>query len=222
MKWTYSIKGKTKAALLLAIVLGITMLTNLIERRRFQELERSFSSMYEDRLMAESYLFHLYENLKEKQDLLQFATDKGMSHNIREKLDAYRTDRAKLIEKYMKTYLTEEEEIQFNNLNRLLRRLDRLEGEIGRQPDNATIPAGLIRRNESATAEAFSTLSTLSDIQTFEGAALRNKSKRIIMGSVSTSQFEMTILIIIGIIIQGLIFSSRTLLASNHQNPGLN
>ena len=222
MKWTYSIKGKTKAALLLAIVLGITMLTNLIERRRFQELERSFSSIFEDRLMAESYLFHLYTNLKEKQDLLQVTADKGMSHNMREKLEAHKVGRAKLIEKYAQTYLTEEEEIQFNNLNTLFGQMDRLEGEIGRQPDGAAIPTGLVRKHEGATAEAFSTLSALSDIQTAEGEALRNKSKRIIMGSVSTSQFEMTILIIIGIIIQGLIFSSRTLLAGNHQNPSMN
>lgn len=119
MKWTYSIKGKIKAALLLAIILGITILTNMLERRRFQELERSFSSIYEDRLMAESYLFHLYENLKEKQDLLQFVAEKGINQNIRTQLKEYRKGREKLIEKYAQTYLTEEEEIQFNNLDSL-------------------------------------------------------------------------------------------------------
>ena len=222
MKWTYSIKGKIKAALLLAIILGITILTNMLERRRFQELERSFSSIYEDRLMAESYLFHLYENLKEKQDLLQFVAEKGINQNIRTQLKEYRKGREKLIEKYAQTYLTEEEEIQFNNLDSLFAWMARLEVDIIRQSDAADIPANLFQKHESVTTEAFSTLSALSDIQTIEGKALREKSKRIIMGSVSMSHFEMTILIIIGIIIQGLIFSSRTLLTGDHQSPSMN
>lgn len=222
MKWTYSIKGKIKAALLLAIILGITILTNMLERRRFQELERSFSSIYEDRLMAESYLFHLYENLKEKQDLLQFVAEKGINQNIRTQLKEYRKGREKLIEKYAQTYLTEEEEIQFNNLDSLFAWMSRLEEDIIRQSDAADIPANLFQKHESVTTEAFSTLSALSDIQTIEGKALREKSKRIIMGSVSMSHFEMTILIIIGIIIQGLIFSSRTLLTGDHQSPSMN
>ncbi|MCB0634871.1 MAG: hypothetical protein KDD15_34300, partial [Lewinella sp.] len=70
MKWTYSIKNKTTAAILLAAILGLTMLTNLLQRKRFQELEHSFTSIYEDRLLAESYLFHLYVDLKKEQDIL--------------------------------------------------------------------------------------------------------------------------------------------------------
>lgn len=222
MKWTYSIKGKTTAALLLAAVFGIIMLTNLVERRRFQELERSFSSIYEDRLMAESYLFHLYENLKKKQDLLQLAEERGMSRSILDQLGAFRADRSQLVAKYTQTYLTEEEKIQFDKLKALLGRVDQLEGEISRLQLVADIPASLIHTHEDVTARAFSTLSALSDIQTTEGEALRNKSKTIIMGSVSTSHFEMAILIIVGLIIQGLIFSSRTLLAGENQRHRLN
>jgi hypothetical protein len=211
-----------KAAFLLTIVLVITMLTNLLERRRFQQLEQSFSSIYEDRLMAEIYLFNLYENLIEKQELLETAVNEGIDYSMGEKLKTNRVDREQLIEKYAKTYLTDEEQVQFNNLNSLFDRMDRLEGEFGHQPDATAIPAGFIQRYEGATAEVFSTLSALSDIQTIEGEALRSQSQKLIMGSVSISRFEMTILIFIGLIIQALIFSSRTLLADNRQNPGLN
>lgn len=218
MKWTYGIKGKMKAAFLLTIVLVITMLTNLLERRRFQQLERSFSSIYEDRLMAEIYLFNLYANLIEKQELLETAVEKGINYSTGEKLRTNRIDREQLIGKYAQTYLTEEEQVQFNNLNNLFDRMDRLEGEFGRQPDAMVIPTGFIH----ATAEVFSMLSALSDIQTIEGEALRSQSQKLIMGSVSMSRFEMTILIFIGLIIQALIFSSRTLLTDSRQNPGLN
>lgn len=218
MKWAYTIRNKTKAALLLAIVLGLTMLTNLLERKRFRELEQSFSSMFEDRLMAESYLFHLYENLKNEQDLIQSAADEGLSQAGKEKLAAHRASRAGLMAQYAETYLTEEEEEQFGQLQASLSEVDRLEKEIA----HGQAAAPLISAHDEAAAAAFTTLSALSDIQTAVGAELRDRSERIILGSVSISQLEMTILIIIAIIIQGLIFSSRTLLGSPGRDPSLN
>lgn len=218
MKWAYTIRNKTKAAILLAVVLGLTMLTNLLERKRFRELEQSFSSIFEDRLMAESYLFHLYENLKNEQDLIQSAADMELSIAGKEKLAAHRANRAGLMAQYAETYLTEEEEVQFSQLQATLGEVDRLEKEIA----GGQAEAPLISAHDAATAEAFATLSALSDIQTTVGAELRDESERIILGSVSISHLEMTVLIIIAIIIQGLIFSSRTLLGSASRDPSLN
>lgn len=222
MKWTYSIKNKTTAAILLAVILGLTMLTNLLQRKRFKELEESFASMYEDRLLAENYLFHLYENLKQKQDRFEAAANNGISHTINADLNNFRAQRAKLIDKYAETYLTSEEESKFNDLKNALLRIDQLEEEISLLESQAQIPEKLIRLHDEITLEAFTTLSALSDIQTVEGEVLRKKSKQIILGSVSISHFEMTILIVIAIVIQALVFSSSTLLVQKSQRPGLN
>lgn len=222
MKWTYSIKNKTTAAILLAVILGLTMLTNLLQRKRFQELEQSFTSIYEDRLLAENYLFHLYENLKQKQDLFELAAQNGVCHTINKELNEYRTARAQLISKYTETYLTEEEDGKFNDFKTALARIDKLEEEIARLEARFEIPTELIHTHDEITAHAFSTLSALSDIQTVEGEVLRERSKLIILGSVSISHFEMTILIVIAIVIQGLIFSSSTLLVKKSQNANLN
>lgn len=222
MKWTYSIKNKTTAAILLAIILGLTMLTNLLERKRFKELEESFTSIYEDRLMAENYLFHMYDNLKKKQDLWELAAQKGVCHTINSDLNVYRQERAKLIDKYAHTYLTEEENGEFNNLKTSITLIDSLEEEIALLEAESQIPQDLIREHDEITSDAFSTLSALSDIQTTEGQALRDKSKKIILGSVSISHFEMTILIIIAIVIQALVFSSSTLLVKNEQQANAN
>ena len=130
MKWTYSIKNKTTAAILLAVILGLTMLTNLLERKRFKELEASFTSIYEDRLMVESYLFHLYDNLKRKQDLFELAARQGVSHTINNELNVYRHERIELIDKYAQTYLTVEEDDKFGDLRATFQRIDDLEEEI--------------------------------------------------------------------------------------------
>lgn len=210
MKWTYGIKNKTTAALLLAFILGLTLLTNLVERNRFKQLERSFSSMYEDRLMAENYLFHLYRNLKTRGDLLENIGTQGVNETMSQKLDQFRAQRSELVAKYSETYLTEEEAREFNTLNQELARINELEQSMSNQQLNGSIPAPLLRRHEEVTTQAFATLSALNDIQPQEGALLRNQSKKIILGSVFTSHFEMVILIIIGVIIQALIFSAKT------------
>lgn len=218
MKWTYSIRNKSTAAILLAVILGLTMLTNLLERKRFRELEESFTSIYEDRLMAETYLFHMYDNLNKKQDLWELAAQKGVCHTINSDLNVYRQERGELIDKYAKTYLTEEEDGKFNDLKKALNQIDQLEEEIAEMEAEDIIPQNLIEQHDEITVDAFDTLSALSDIQTTVGAQLRDKSKKIILGSVSISHFEMTILIVIAIIIQALVFSSSTLLVKKERN----
>lgn len=222
MKWTYSIKNKTTAAILLAVILGLTMLTNLLQRKRFKELEASFASIYEDRLLAESYLFHLYVDLKKEEDILQAATESGISYSDQNELDQDRADRDQIMSRYSETYLTDEEQIQFNSLKSVLNRINGLEKEIKMQQASGMIPPELLEAHEAVTTEAFATISALSDIQTAEGEALRNKSKQIFLGSVSISHFEMTILIVIAIVIQALIFSSNTLLQQKNQQAHLN
>ncbi|MEZ4989595.1 MAG: hypothetical protein R2824_04260 [Saprospiraceae bacterium] len=223
MKWTYSIKNKTTAAILLAAILGLTMLTNLLQRKRFQELEHSFTSIYEDRLLAESYLFHLYVDLKKEQDILQLLSDHGLSYGDRTEMDKDRAERDTIMAKYAETYLTEEEEIQFDRLKTILNDIDVLEQKIESKENQGVIPPDLILAHNQTTNQAFLTISDLSDIQTSEGERLQQRTKQIILGSVSISQFEMTILIVIAIVIQGLIFSSKTLLIkSQGQDPGLN
>lgn len=222
MKWTYSIQNKTTAALLLAFVLGLTLLTNLLERNRFRQLERSFSSMYEDRLMAENYLFHLYENLKNREDLLENVGTQGVNEIMSQKLDQFRAQRSELVAKYAETYLTEEEAKEFSALNQELAYINELEQSISSRQYNGNIPATLLRRHDEVTTQAFATLSALNDIQPREGALLRNQSEKIILGSVSTSHFEMAILIVIGIIIQALIFSAKTIQPMNQKQQQWN
>lgn len=225
MNWTYSIRNKTTAAVLLMVILGLTMLTNLLQRKRFKELEYSFSSIYEDRLMAESYLFHLYVDLKKEQDILQMLSDRGLNYGERNEMDKDRADRDAIMAKYAVTYLTPDEQVKFDSLQTILGNINQLEQKIESTESHEAIPDQLIQAHNEATTQAFNTISNLSDIQTSEGELLRKRTRQIILGSVSISQFEMTILIVIAIVIQGLIFSSRTLLTKTKikgQDPGLN
>ena len=72
------------------------------------------------------------------------------------------------------------------------------------------------------TKSAITHLSALSQIQTTEGASLMDRSERIIGGSISNSQLEMVLVICLAIIVQALVFSSKSLKAAPYQDPSLN
>ena len=223
MKWTYVIKNKLTAAILLAAVFGISLLINLLEQKRFEDLEDSFSSIYEDRLMAETYLFHLYKNLNKRERLLESVSNSTLSSETLAQIQNFREERTKYLEKYSQTYLTDSEEKMFNELLSILGRTDQLDERISQQRDNSMMREGTwLASNHQVTEKAFATLSSLSDIQTIEGTLLRAESKKIILGSISLSRLEVVLLIVIGIIIQALVFASRTTIVPKQDQPSLN
>ena len=56
MKWTYPIPNKLGTSLLLMGVLVLVLFNNLSERSNSRQLKTAFESIYEDRLIAESYI----------------------------------------------------------------------------------------------------------------------------------------------------------------------
>ena len=221
MKWTYSIQQKITAAIVLAAVIGVTMLTNLVERSRFQSLDRSLETLYEDRLMAESYLFQLSENLHLQEELIWASvSDKGHAgYSPDTDVMALRAERHTVMEKYHVTYLTDEEAVELNHLQVALDRLDNFEYTMN---ESAEADEAYLAEYEAITHNAFSALHALSDIQTEVGANVQRESHQLILGSISFSHFEMVILFVLAIIIQGLVFSSKSLVTTAEKQHPVN
>lgn len=190
MKWTYGIQQKMTAAAVLATIMALIIINNISERRRFQKLESSISSIYQDRLLVESYIFKLYNNLQKQNDYLQ----NGDGQDISTELQALKAERDELVQLYSETYLTPDEELHFEALKATLENFE----------------TNITSKNQ-IDREAIEQLNALSNIQTDEGTSLWSKSERIISGSQISSKFEMAIIICLGIIIQALIFSSKSL-----------
>ena len=74
MNWTYTISNKFKAALALATVIILVISTNRLDHNHFERLQESFNSVYEDRLVAEKYLFELSRQFQTKTSLIQNGT----------------------------------------------------------------------------------------------------------------------------------------------------
>jgi len=223
MKWTYGIRQKATASVLLAVVLGLVMWNNLVERNQIRRLDKSFSSMYEDRLLAESYLFQLYDELQQKSELFQSSLQR--SHQAMQGFDfAQHQHRLNnIIDKYEKTHLTTEEAKKYQRFKAILANMSAIDAQVMAQTEkHGQIHANLIETSEASTAKAFAVLTELSEIQTSEGQVLRSQSKRIMLGNLSSSYFEMAILVIIALLIQALVLSSKTLQLPKTQSSNLN
>lgn len=222
MKWTYSIKNKITAAVLLATVMIVTLANNLVERSHFKQLDTSFASMYEDRMLVESYIFKLYENLHKRQALIMETESGNGYQHLKDSFLISRTQRNQLIKKYAATYLTLDEEVEFDRLKGIIENIDKVEASLVKNEISIDQLKQLINNNNEITSKAFSSLSSLSSIQTSEAQNIREESEKIILGNISISQLEMAILVIIGLVIQALIFSSKTLRATAQQKHHLN
>ncbi len=211
MKWTYIITQKIKAALALIIVFVLVLLTNLLDKRYFSKLQDSFTSVYEDRLVAENYIFRLSSYLNEKNQLYDQPTQNFLSRNqiINDSIQL-------IVEKYEDTKLTQDESLYFFSLKKQLEKLMLFDSKLSENDLEEN------REWNSKFNPIWSNLEALAKIQLTEGKRLITESEKVIHQSNTTFRLELAVLIIIGLIIQALIFTSKSLKPKFNQKSNLN
>lgn len=221
MKWAYSIEQKMKAAMALTVIFVFLFIKNVSDKRHFNELGDSFSAVYEDRLLVESYIFEMSDHLSRKKLLVDECNTKGDLNQIKDKINAHNNAIQGLIVAYEKTKLTPTEEVLFKDFKKKI--ANGLEVEkthiYGSDFTNAENTRQAL---DEVFYSALNTLNHLSTIQITEGEKLTKTSQKIVLGSASDTQFELTLLIVIGTIILTLIFTSSSTMPKTPQNPSLN
>lgn len=214
MKWIYRIQQKAQVAFLLAIILLGVLTKNMMEQENVSELGDSFSSVYEDRLLVESYIYKLSDHLYKKKLIIdQCKSDDRLE--LREKIEEHNAAIQSLIRDYEKTKLTSEESVFFQAFKKNMEEMNVLEAQYVQL--NSGQPS-LSRQFDIASG----TLHELSSIQVSEGKTMADHSRKIVAGSSILSQFELALVVVIGLIIQALIFASRSITPAMPQKPNLN
>ncbi|WP_339786795.1 hypothetical protein [uncultured Imperialibacter sp.] len=209
MKWTYSIRNKTTAAALLLTVFLIVLFNNLKERKNSVKISETIHSIFQDRLVVESYIFQHAEHLHKIEGVID--SENTEHADKQQQVAAVFSQIMELNESYLKTVLTEEEERVFGGFNNLCQK-------IGAKAEQGDLAAAKALAKEAALS-----LKTLSSIQVTEGASLMTDAKAMFSASTLSSQLESAILLVIALIIQALIFASNSLKVNRHpQNPILN
>ncbi len=220
MKWAFTIQQKSKAALILGLVFLLILAKNWYDERNVATLGQSFASVYEDRLVVESYIYQLSDHLYQKKSLLDNCT--GQEHNpqLQVALNRHNSAINALLQDYEKTKLTASETACFLAFKQNVSAIERLENNFlaAGDPSVRQAKTSLDKRYGFAVKN----LHELSGIQVAEGKMLNDQSKKIIAGSSILTQFELAVLIGIGLVIQGLIFAARSAVPKKTQTFSLN
>lgn len=208
MKWAFGISSKTRIASLLLLMFAAILAGNFLDSGNISKLENSFSEVYEDRLLVEGYIYDLSDHMMRKRLLMhdvQAGTE--VTDSITSEFERRNNAIDKLLIQFRATNLTEEEArvlASFSTLHQgcMIAESDYMNGNGGNR--------ALFKEADALYDQASMDLTALSDIQMKEGKSIADNSKRLVAGSSLLGRFEIAVLIITGLVIQVLIFSSRT------------
>jgi hypothetical protein len=220
MKWTYSIQQKTTAAVLLAAVFAAVFIINRIENKKVVELGKSMNTVYEDRLMAETYIFKLSVLLYEKKIMLDQCDHFTANTNEYLYITSRNESIDRIIKSYAATHLTETEQRLFDQLQLQIDNL-RLQEEQLMTALESKNPETLAMMNVNFQSASY-LLNELSNLQASIGQSVNERSKQLVAGSSLTTSFELGLLVVIGLLIQALLFSSRSAMKTVCKSPNLN
>lgn len=111
MQWIYGIPHKARIAVVLAVIMMIVTLSNVLVRRDIDNIDRSFTSIYNDRLMPATAFFYITESLYNRRLALEksvFAQGQD-EDELKEILSTHDAKIDSLIREFEKTYLVRNE-----------------------------------------------------------------------------------------------------------------
>jgi len=184
-------------AVLLVLLVGIVW-NNVSSKRNLEKVDTSVTSIYNDRLMAATYIFDLSNILYEKAALGHTAAARQQAALDRSIAD--------LIHKYDNTMLTVKEAALWRSFKDNLR-----------QYNIADAHSETVFFNK-----AIGDLKALSALQATEGNSLFRKTQSSITAFALSSNLEMALAVGLGIITLVLIGASKDAMLNLRQRPSLN
>ncbi len=225
MNWMFSIQAKVKLALLLALICVLVLVNIYWERSNMTDINDSFQSIFDDRLLPATYVFHLTDHLYQKRLVVEHQLHHHDTLSAAEALQQVARHNLAidtLVEDFEDTYLVESEDELLANFKREVKAYNALEKSLLEAAQRGEAPikerTSLINLFEATRGE----LIRLSQIQIDVGKAMRDDSLRRLANTKVLTMLEATLIVIIALIIQGLIFASRSVNPGGPQRPDLN
>ncbi|MEH0153218.1 MCP four helix bundle domain-containing protein [Limibacter armeniacum] len=201
MKNNSSLLGKIKLIIALVLVLGLVIGTNVMDNTSFDIINKSVTTIYEDRLIAHDLLYKISKEIHEKQLLL--VTEDTESHQ--KKNQQMNGTIKSLITQYEETTLTNKEVEYFDDLKKNIEELMNLETQFY-QGKVTSEKEGLEEQQQAVFKKLSGTLDNLTSLQLDEGQKQVVYAMRAYQNSDLLAKMEIGALILIGLIIQVFIF----------------
>ena len=204
MKWTYSIKNKLTASGALFSLCVLVLFSNFIDRTHTENVKNAISTLYEDRLIAEEFILKMTIGFYQIKEAINSDSTDVIKINSVNNLIA---DVVSVSNAYQKTKFTAVETSKADELLLILKDFETHEH---------TTQTKLKFSNK-----ALEILNELSSIQLAESKQIMNHAEELYLSGKTSSQFVFVIIVIILIVLQALVFTSKSLV-SNTKFPNLN
>lgn len=213
MKDLFYVTNHVKIALGLFVLLSIIVLTSLLEKQKLKTVERNVLSIFADRLVPATDIFFISDQLyKRRLSLQNFILSpesvdiNSLSNKSQEKvIDS-------LLQKYQKTYLIESEEVCLKDLtNKWEEYKVQEENILNLSKNNQHVEAKAVfnSRSKMLFNRIITDLQLLTTIQSSVGEDLTDTSRSSIVSADSIFALQISITIIIGLICNGFLLTSR-------------
>lgn len=215
MKWSFVIQQKVKAALLLGSIMVLVLVSVLLSRNNIEGIDKSFSSMYTDRLIPATDIVYLTESLYQKRLLMekQLLTQEASSwESVLRQLNAHNQRIDSLVGEFEKTYLVKDELASLRAFQSRHTEYAQVEQEIvnlGKAGDRISGLSLHANRGEALFQKTMIRLRELTQIQSSVGKELFKDSHRDVLQFIFLSTIQIVMVIVIGMIVMGLIRSSK-------------
>lgn len=195
MKWTYSIQNKMAASGALFTLCVLVLFSNYQDREHTNNVKNSISTLYEDRLVVEDYILKMTIDIYEIKQVLH---DAGQHGEPTDQITSLLSHIDGLSKAYMKTKFTEAEDVTFDALLKTLKEFDSSSSQSNEHRLNLA--------NQSLVL-----LNKLSTIQLEESKLIMKQVDGLYRSGKVASQFAFGVTIIILVVLQALVFASKTL-----------
>ncbi|MEQ9303889.1 MAG: MCP four helix bundle domain-containing protein [Marinoscillum sp.] len=209
MTWKELLSKRYNTGLSLFIVLVMMALLVFYHKKNLSDLHSSLSSIYMDRLVAESHLYGLSHQYYEKKLLVE-KFDLAIYENQISTNDAIR----QLIQDYERTHLTPEESTHWAGLKQDIRIALQFEQHF-LFPESPIDKVMLIKTLLSRYDDILSQLNTLADLQLQEGQKLLAESDLILAANIQTTRLAIGLILVLCMLV--FLLYTSTQLKSGHK-----
>ena len=219
MKAFFDIRPKYKIALSLLTLVILLLCGVLVERNFFSRVNEASTSIYKDRLIPSTAVYHLSDHITQRRFMLEgFLEDSKNSRNeVRDALTDHQQEMDSIVRAFEETYLVENESKSLTRLKEKLVAYTQIENSILSEKGSKGL-----QRLHGKYADIRTELMELSQIQTRVGQKLFNKTQNLTSNAGMVSQLQIVALIVICLITQGFILASRAISSNVKQSYNLN
>lgn len=206
MRWTFSIKNRLGASIVLLALCLLVLLSHYLDRLHTENVKSSISTLYEDRLIVEDYILKMTRNIYQIREISNTDDYHLKERDVKKMIGEINS----IYTIFIKTRLTKNEK---STAEELISQIKELEQNVFSDKNTVSLHTDTILLS----------LNKLSQIQLDESKLIMKQAEAQYSKIKTSSQFAFAIIIIILIVLQILVFSGESIIPMyKPKDPSLN